>query len=223
MKRRIIQRIVVFLLLGAILNVVVAWGCVAMTRIKRIHTFQLLQGGTETGFEVNQDDAISLVFPEGLSRVDGFTGFESRRIGFSHLFVRVSWHEQEGAYKFRRISGAAWRGGWPLFGLICWKYHFENDESFDCGCITLTSSGEPHAILPVRPLWPGFAINTIFYAAILWMVFFIPGMVKRTLRRRRGLCSACAYDLRGRGANSQICPECGASHYARQASTSCST
>ncbi|MCZ6655485.1 MAG: hypothetical protein O7D91_20955, partial [Planctomycetota bacterium] len=25
-------------------------------------------------------------------------------------------------------------------------------------------------VIPLRPLWPGFAINTIFYAAILWLL-----------------------------------------------------
>ena len=60
-------------------------------------------------------------------------------------------------------------------------------------------------VLPLLPLWPGFAINTIFYAAILWVVFFAPGMVKRTLRRRRGQCPACAYPV----GTSPVCTECG--------------
>ena len=59
--------------------------------------------------------------------------------------------------------------------------------------------------LPVYPLWPGFAINTVFYAAILWVLFFVPGLVKRTLRRRRDLCPACAYPVR----TSKVCTECG--------------
>jgi hypothetical protein len=59
--------------------------------------------------------------------------------------------------------------------------------------------------LPYRPIWPGFAINTIFYAAILWVVWFTPGMVRRRIRRRRGLCPACAYPI----GLSPVCTECG--------------
>jgi hypothetical protein len=61
--------------------------------------------------------------------------------------------------------------------------------------------------LPLQPLWPGYAINTIFYGAMLWILFATPRSVRRRLRRRRGLCPACAYDLRGSA--SQSCPECG--------------
>jgi hypothetical protein len=60
-------------------------------------------------------------------------------------------------------------------------------------------------VLPLRPIWSGFAVNTIFYAAILWLL--IPGafVLRRFLRRRRGLCPACAYPM-GEGA---VCTECG--------------
>jgi hypothetical protein len=60
-------------------------------------------------------------------------------------------------------------------------------------------------ILPLRPLWPGFAINTVFYAAILWMLFAAPGMIRRRRRIKRGLCAACAYPV----GESDVCTECG--------------
>jgi hypothetical protein len=56
------------------------------------------------------------------------------------------------------------------------------------------------------PIWPGFAINTIFYAAILWLLFFAPGSVRRPFRRRRGLCPTCACPV----GTSPVCTECGA-------------
>jgi hypothetical protein len=62
-------------------------------------------------------------------------------------------------------------------------------------------------VLPFIPLWPGFAINTIFYAAIVWMLFMGPGAVRRRVRRKRGQCAACGYSLRGNV--SDKCPECG--------------
>jgi len=49
----------------------------------------------------------------------------------------------------------------------------------------------------------------IFYAAILWLLFAAPFAWRRRRRIKRGLCPACAYDLRGRGSDSKTCPECG--------------
>ena len=75
------------------------------------------------------------------------------------------------------------------------------------------------SFLPIRPVWPGFAINTIFYGAALWLVFcaghgFVSRRIRRK-RRRRGQCLHCGYDLRGQApppeGQSTKCPECGRS------------
>ena len=63
-------------------------------------------------------------------------------------------------------------------------------------------------VLPYEPIWPGFAINTVFYALGGWLLFAGPFVVRRWRRIRRGLCPKCAYDLRG--SDSPACPECGA-------------
>jgi hypothetical protein len=59
--------------------------------------------------------------------------------------------------------------------------------------------------LPSWPLVPGFAINTLFYAAMLWLLFAAPFALRRRTRIKRGLCPACAYPV---GA-SDVCTECG--------------
>ena len=58
---------------------------------------------------------------------------------------------------------------------------------------------------PFLPIWPGFAVNTIFYAAVLWLLIPGPFVLRRFIRVKRGLCSACAYP---RG-ESDVCSECG--------------
>lgn len=60
--------------------------------------------------------------------------------------------------------------------------------------------------LPLRPLWPGFAINTLFYAAILWVLFAIPTALRRRWRLKRNLCPGCRYPI----GTSPLCTECGA-------------
>ncbi len=65
----------------------------------------------------------------------------------------------------------------------------------------------PQSLLlaPLAPLWPGFATNTLFYAAILWLL--IPGLfaLRHMIRRWRGLCPKCAYPM----GESSVCTECG--------------
>jgi hypothetical protein len=64
-------------------------------------------------------------------------------------------------------------------------------------------------IIPLSPIWPGFAINTVFYAAILWLLVAAPFALRRRFvirgRVRRGQCPACAYPV---GTN-DVCTECG--------------
>jgi hypothetical protein len=62
-----------------------------------------------------------------------------------------------------------------------------------------------NAAIPFRIAWPGFAVNTIFYASILWVPIRGPVALRRFLRRRHGLCPACAYPL----GESPVCTECG--------------
>jgi hypothetical protein len=62
--------------------------------------------------------------------------------------------------------------------------------------------------LPIRPLGVGFTVNTLLYAVVLWLFLFAaPRTVLRQLRRKRGRCLECGYDLRGD--LDAGCPECG--------------
>ncbi len=65
----------------------------------------------------------------------------------------------------------------------------------------------PPRPLPLRPASRGFAINTVFYAVILWLLTLGPFTARRMIRRKRGHCIKCGYDLRG--AEHEACPECG--------------
>ncbi len=60
-------------------------------------------------------------------------------------------------------------------------------------------------MVPIRPVRPGFALNTIFYATLLWLLIPGPFALRRFLRVRRGLCPKCAYPM----GESSVCTECG--------------
>lgn len=62
---------------------------------------------------------------------------------------------------------------------------------------------------PWRPLAFGLLADSVLFGAAFWMIALLPGVALRRRRRRLGLCERCAYDLRGRGADHDVCPECG--------------
>ena len=66
-------------------------------------------------------------------------------------------------------------------------------------------------LLGLRPLWAGVGGNVLAFSVAWWVLLAAPnlsGRVRRALRRRRGRCEACGYDLNGSPGR---CPECGRS------------
>ena len=54
-------------------------------------------------------------------------------------------------------------------------------------------------------IWPGFAANTFFYAAVLWLLIPGPFALRRHIRFWQGFCPKCAYPM----GESVVCSECG--------------
>ena len=59
--------------------------------------------------------------------------------------------------------------------------------------------------LPLGPIWSGFAINTMLYGGVPWLLLCGPFELRRYRRRKRGLCVYCAYPI----GTSDVCTECG--------------
>lgn len=107
--------------------------------------------------------------------------------------------------------------GWPLVAFSC-SYRWANVpdapayteivDEVEGGVIIRGSRyrGE-FFVLPYGPVWPGMIINTGLYAIVIWLGVRGPSVLRRIVRRKRGLCVICGYPRRGgRGA----CSECGA-------------
>jgi len=135
---------------------------------------------------------------------------------FSAGFGKVVSRMWEG----RRLDGAGppgvgvlrIRSGWPLESMECSRWLVEPFLPREVVKHAISIPGPPYSVgqenhLPLRPLLPGFAINTIFYAVILWILWSSPFTARGMIRRKRGLCIKCGYDLRG--AEHAACPECG--------------
>ncbi len=205
-------KLVVFLLLGAVVNVAVAWGCAQLIPGSLIE--QELRDSDLSIWRVQMRTGWPNE-PYGRSQARAFGsryGVMGGRIDFANSSAPAGW--LKGIYK-------EWRVGWPLpclarhtwlsFGKnIPSGYGFTSGQE-ERGVVVLPESGMFAGLrdrrLPIEPVWPGFAINTIFYVALLWMLWLSPFVVRRFIRRKRGACIKCGYDLRG--AEHEVCPECG--------------
>lgn len=107
--------------------------------------------------------------------------------------------------------------GWPFRSFWCeigWD-NTGNDWTLVSHGGFLLSDDEVHInpeysglrVIPYRPVWSGVVLNTAILGLFLSAVLLGPGLIRRVIRRRRGHCLQCGYDLLGEyGAG---CPECG--------------
>jgi hypothetical protein len=100
-----------------------------------------------------------------------------------------------------RVAGAPWPTlrGWEVEIV---DRQFNPIEAASGGLVTLAS-----APIPLNPIWRGFLASTLLCGAVAWLLWLAPSVTRRALRRRRGACPRCGYDLRGGGQG--VCPECG--------------
>ena len=215
MKHRL-PTIVAFLLLGVLLNIAVAWGCAYGVGFGRFESRQYeLDGG---------------VYWSVLS----WGGFGSRRIVSVRPITAGDDADavEGGAPVFPAWSGirgggepppdsavlleAAEARGWPLLSLSA---SFETGSPLPSFATRISLGGveiRPAAdrvnaydasgrTLPLRLVWRGFVVNTLFYAAAAWLLSRMPVALRRFLRGRRGLCRVCGYPA----GESAVCTECG--------------
>jgi hypothetical protein len=68
--------------------------------------------------------------------------------------------------------------------------------------------GYDEPVVPWMPIPLGLAADSAIYGSLYWLLLTGPGRVRRALRRRRGRCARCGYDLSGTPTDAP-CPECG--------------
>ena len=211
MKHRLLK-LGVFLLLGAIINVAVAWGCAAFSPIPMQSApskwMWMAQSDRDWWDEHAPPQVEKLLVNEWggeRSTVRG-VGIQLKLMsGQSHVLGTDSVPE----YCQSTSSG------WPLsaFSGELWQlpkaYTVERftRDAWKISEMKLLPSGMYSwpRLLPLRPIWSGFAINAIIYAAVACILFFAATSVRCRRRIKRGLCPACAYPV---GTNPR-CTECG--------------
>jgi hypothetical protein len=205
--------IVLFLLLGAAVNVAVAWmAAIVMPWPEG----RLRWSGEVSGAGVHAIRHESFALHWTITSVFSRSELEfgcgvvdpKERLAARLDEVVPLWLTQDGLPQHREMIAA----GWPMKSAYC----LGERGSLPVGPHVRQMAWRwfkmqmPASFVPARPLWAGFAMNTLFYAVILFALIRGPFMARRALRRRRGLCVDCGYDLRGRGPDHVACPECGA-------------
>lgn len=142
------------------------------------------------------------------------TGFLGDSQSGPPLTVRVAlWHHRPLHFGGLTLIDRAERGfGFPLVCLFWW---YDNDHGSHGAVAVPPWTGLRHgtsfAQLPYLPIWPGLIANTVFWGGVWWCALFVPAMVRKRRRIKRGQCPACGYDLSANPAGTP-CPECGGSN-----------
>jgi hypothetical protein len=221
--RRLALLCVVWVVLGAGLNVGVAWVC-ALGLVPLPPTGQ---PGRVSMVEWPID--VPGPWPEA-PRGDLVHVYQPRAEGFGHY--RMTWvYNPRGADDVEEnvayaVTGR--RSGWPLPALAsyeAWRVWDEPDgqrvgESRRLGLIRsgINLGADPLAsrVVPLKPVWRGFIANLCLYAplvAVAWIYGFVwPATALRERRQRRrwrrDRCLSCGCDLSGLMPG-RLCPECG--------------
>jgi len=200
--KRAITTILLCVILGIITTVGVAWGTVRSWPEPR-KSIEVLD--TAAFLIRNDDQSLTLVPPDlkpPNKRRSGWINYdpESERAGWPLPTVEV-WDAEYHLYSNRTVSEeekSTMRARYADF--LDAHPSARAHESFP----TWVRQGRETGLVPILP---GFIINTLFYAAVWFCLLFGFTRLKRTIRKTRGRCPMCKYDLRGDLAGG--CSECG--------------
>ncbi len=245
MKRRL-TRLVVFLLLGAIVNVAVAWGCALTTTV----SFPLAKQGEISGLvetpspaspwwcQISPGRTTTLVVWEPLlkkpTQVRGMFGGDVGNMrdayleAHKQLMATHPWTYVGRLTSYRNLAplgdhpALAWAVPPSRSMLRINDVEVDSIHGYPLQCLQFSTRHTlPASILTARGrsdidlgrsvprrLHVGAATtNSVAYAFTTWLLLFGFSDIRRFIRRKRGLCINCGYDLRGDF--SAGCPECG--------------
>lgn len=214
-----VRTVVICLLLGVVLTVGVAWGCARWALTGR---------ATTTTSHFSEDHRVMVAVVQG----PGFAQYNMAHDRWSLVFiyemnadpsVEPPWGREPSWVLARDEqldfdTTASVGSGWPLLSLQSSVAHDSASEVAHRSIgIWLESAVHGEWVLPAIPMGMGFIVDSAFYASISWVSLFGPLALLRHLRRHRGMCPTCGYDL----ANLDACPECGDAASSGDGSSTC--
>ena len=196
--RRNLTTLAIFLLLGAVLNVAVAWSCAVWSPL------HWDRGSSSVG-DLRERWRAAVDFD-----TDRWHMYVRRAFGLGCRHTAIC---QNIEYALGPGTDAYWiryemvfcQAGWPLPCAEGWRRELKTTTAWLTPFAWERLGVQGRRIVPLRPLWMYATINTFFYATILWLLVRGPVVLRRMIRQRRGRCPACGYLV----GVSPVCTECG--------------
>lgn len=193
MKR--LRVILGFLLLGAIVNIAVAWTFALFVKTYKFESHDVLEESHIVWWREH--------VPPGWKHAPGAVTFWPTIGADSYLYTEFAGGPTLGNNVSRRFAG------FPLRSMEGASYV---DQQRRIGWSNTLMHVEgfwfiPNGKLPLRVRWPQTVVNAALYALLLAVAYRVGLSRVRTSRRRRQRCTNCGYDLRG--SEHVKCPECG--------------
>ncbi len=189
-------------IVGAVVNVFVAWGCVLWSSWRSVEAPYLAEDDRrmrELAAPKNDDQEYIVI--------------QRTNVGFDYLILGSIPRDLRGPPRRAKEHWHVIRAGWPFRSLACerrvgiesedaWKYAWPRVGSLE------PIARDVHRRLPLQASVMPFIANSVIYAGIAWLSLVVVRTIRHGTRRRRGLCSRCGYRV---GADPVVCPECGQS------------
>lgn len=208
--KRLAASATVCLAIGVVISVVLAWAC-ALRRARDFSVFFSTGRAAAKGWPARVPPAWGLpnTWNErhsfgytGLWVLHTYTGFGTIKTevqletsGWPLRCLRATVLYPSDEYDERTELG---RVSDFTFNFISWRGGIER--------VTLLppASSRTH-YLPLEPLWPGLAVDSALYGALVGTAVLGAAAVRRRLRVRARLCANCGYPT----GSSAVCSECG--------------
>lgn len=212
MKKHPISVLLLCLVAGCLLNIAVAIGATIVMQSTSGQVTDLRQNDHEQLVELSR----RYHHPTApAARTWRHWGARMESIAYDELyFLSQARIDVDKSTPYEWIKVIHIKAGWPW---TSFQTHERHDLSFGQWqaehMLNLARTRQPQVasadvdgfVIPMSPVWRGLVINSLFYAVLLWMVFLLPYLARRSMRLRRGLCPACAYPI----GISERCTECG--------------
>jgi hypothetical protein len=197
--------VAVFLCAGAVVNVLVAWGCMVWVPASE----------SRVVLAPHEQPSWLCTVP---SHWPGSAHVVSQRTGFGVLFMTATRDASQAGAQLPDVwIQSSYSSGWPFIAM-------ESENRVEVpgagGRSDYWGYGQRYplwipgrvmdweqSMLPLRPVLPGFFLGTLVWAATSFGLAWGCVSLRREARRRRGRCESCGYDLSGTPAG--VCPECG--------------
>ncbi len=205
--KRLLIIVVVFLLAGAVVNLAVAWVCSTKPNAVDAAGYEFLDHiYYPDPYDTEWVEWWAARAPEGFASEPNLFVLGTAEFGITTLTFGFSEAEDLENIREPEQQVTRLRSGLPMPSMegAAWGGSSSARTIYDAA-IKLPHDDASSPSLLLRPVWPGFAVNTLLYATVLWSLICGPFVVRRWVRVRRGLCPKCAYPR----SESAVCSECG--------------